>query len=114
MEITILVKSSSRDEPYAVAVSSTESGLSIFCDCPAGEWGKYCKHKMAIILADERILYDEEQNDNFKKVTEWTYKSGYPSLVTELRTFEKALETAKKNVKNHKEKIAGLMKEGLK
>lgn len=114
MEITILVKSSSREEPYAVAVSSTESGLFIFCDCPAGEWGKYCKHKMAIVLADERILYDEEQNDNFKKVTEWISKSGYPDLVTELRTSEKALEEAKKNVKNQKEKIAKLMKEDLK
>jgi len=114
METTILVKSSSRDEPYAVAVSSTESGLSIFCDCPAGEWGKYCKHKMAIVLADERILYDGEQKDNFTKVTEWIAESGYPRLVQELCESEKALELAKKNVKNQKEKIARLMKEGLK
>lgn len=114
MEKIILVKSSSRDEPYAVAISSTESGLSIFCDCPAGEWGKYCKHKMAIVLADERILYDGEQNNNFNKITRWISESGYPSLVTELRTSEKELEVAKKNVKNQKEKIARLMKKGLK
>lgn len=114
METTILVKSSSRDEPYAVVVSSAETGLSIFCDCPAGEWGKYCKHKMAIVLADERILYDEEQVNNFKKVTEWIAESGYPDLVVELRESEKELEAAKKNVKNQKEKIARLMKEGLK
>jgi len=114
METTILVKSSSRDEPYAVAVSSTESGLSIFCDCPAGEWGKYCKHKMAVVLTDERILYDEEQKDNFLKVTKWISESGYPDLVQALRESEKALELAKKNVKNQKEKIARLMKEGLK
>ena len=114
METIILVKSSSRDEPYAVAVSSTESGLSIFCDCRAGEWGKYCKHKMAIVLADERILYDEEQKDNFIKVTKWISESGYPDLVQGLRKSEKALELAKKNVKNQKEKIARLMKEGLK
>ncbi|MEA3641060.1 MAG: hypothetical protein VBE63_14110 [Lamprobacter sp.] len=114
METTILVKSSSRDEPYAVAVSSAESGLAIFCDCPAGEWGKYCKHKMAIVLADERILYDEEQRDNFSRVTKWISESGYPDLVQELRESEKALELAKKNVKNQKEKIARLMKEGLK
>ncbi|MCU7839742.1 MAG: SWIM zinc finger domain-containing protein [Candidatus Thiodiazotropha sp. (ex Troendleina suluensis)] len=114
MEITILVQSRSREEPYAVAVSSTESGLSIFCDCPAGKWGKYCKHKMAILLADEGIIYDEEQNENFKKVTEWISESGYSGLVTELRTNEKALEVAKKNVKNQKEMIARLMREGLK
>lgn len=69
---------------------------------------------MAIVLADERILYDEEQIDNFNKVTEWISESGYPDLVKELRAFEKELEAAKKNVKNQKEKIARLMKEGLK
>ena len=84
------------------------------CDCPAGEWGKYCKHKMAIVLADERILFDEEQKDNFNKVKQWIVESGYPDLVQELRESEKALESAKKNVKNQKEKIARLMKEGLK
>ena len=61
---------------------------------------------MAIVLADERILYDEEQSDNFKKVTEWISESRYPGLVTELRSSEKELELAKKNVKNQKEKIA--------
>ena len=114
METTILVKSSSSDEPYAVAIASTESGLSIFCDCPAGEWEKYCKHKMAIVLADEKILYDEEQKNNFKKVIEWISKSGYPSLVMELRASEKELDAVKRNIKKQKEKIARLMKEGLK
>lgn len=114
MEITILVKSSSRDEPYAVAVLSKESWLSIFCDCPAGEWGKYCKHKMAIVLADKKILYDEEQIDNFNKVTEWISVSGYPDLAQELRESERELEAAKKKIKHKKEKIAHLMKEGLK
>lgn len=114
METTILVKSSSRDEPYAVAVSSTESGLSLFCDCPAGEWGKYCKHKIAIVLADERILYNEDQKNGFDQATKWISESGYPTLVKELRESEKALESAKNNVKNQKEKLARLMKEGLK
>jgi len=114
MEKTILVKSSSRDEPYAVAFSLTESGLSILCDCPAGEWGKYCKHKMAIVLADEKILYDEHQRDNFIKVQKWIAASGYLALIQELAEFERALELAKKNVKNQKVEIARLMKEGLK
>ena len=114
MEIAILVKSSSRDEPYAVAVSSTESCLSIFCDCPAGEWGKYCKHKEAIVLADERIIYDEDQRDKFNEIQKLISESGYPDLLKELLESEKALELAQKNLKKHKEKIARLMKEGLK
>ncbi len=69
---------------------------------------------MAIVLADERILYDEEQMGNFEKATEWMIESCYPSLVTELRESEKELELAKKNVKKQKDKIARLMKKGLK
>jgi len=69
---------------------------------------------MAIILADERMLFDEEQKNNFNKATQWLAESSYPDLVQELRESEKALESAKKNVKNQKEKIARLMKEGLK
>ena len=113
MEITILVKSSSRDEPYAVAISSTENGISIFCDCPAGEWGKYCKHKMAVALSDVKILYDDDQVENFNKASKWISESNYPKLIVELRESEKELETAKKKVKNMKEKIARSMKEGL-
>ena len=113
METTILVKSSSSDEPYAVVVSSTQIGLFVYCDCPAGEWGKYCKHKAAIVLGDEKILYDEEQFDNFLKAKEWIFTSNYPELIAELQTLERKAEEAKKMVKNQKERIARLMKEGL-
>ncbi len=114
MEITILASSSSRDEPYAVTISLTENGLSIFCNCPAGEWGKYCKHKMAFIFGDAQILYDDKQIENFIKVSQWISESDYPHLVAKLRDSEKELETVKKTIRNMKEKIALSMKEGLK
>ncbi|MCX5869704.1 MAG: hypothetical protein NTY00_03500 [Deltaproteobacteria bacterium] len=114
METTILAKSSSRDEPYAVAISLTETGLSFFCNCPAGEWGKYCKHKMAIVLGDAKILYNDEQIENFNKVSKWISESDYPFLVAKLRNSEKELEAVKEKVKNMKEEISRSMKEGLK
>jgi len=62
MERMILVSSSSGEDSYHVNVSSTaEHGITIMCDCAAGEWGKYCKHKMAVALGDATILYDDEQ-----------------------------------------------------
>jgi uncharacterized Zn finger protein len=114
MEIIILANSSSRDEPYTVAISFTETGLSIFCNCPAGEWGKYCKHKMAVLLGDEKILYDDKQIENFNKASKWISESSYPLLVAKLRESEKELEAVKKTIKNMKEEIAYSMKEGLK
>lgn len=114
MEKIILVKSSSSNKPYTVVVSSKETGLSVSCDCPAGKRGKYCKHKAAIILADDKILYDEDQRDSFNVVKKWLSQSAYLSLTQELQLYEKELEVVKKNVSRQKEKIARLMREGLK
>ena len=114
MERTILVRSSG-DEPYSVLVESTEeNGLFIICDCAAGEWGKYCKHKMSVALGDATILFDDEQIDGFKEISNWIGASNYPKFFSEIRVVEKQLEEAKKNVKSMKEKIARFMRDGLK
>jgi len=40
---------------------SLEGGkLSVFCTCPAGGWGKLCKHKTGLIENNETLLADEE------------------------------------------------------
>ena len=115
MERTILVKSSSREEPYSVEVSSTvEHGLTIMCDCAAGEWGKYCKHKMGVVLGDATILFDDEQIDSFKEISNWIASSNYPNLFSEIPVLEKKITEAKKNLKSMKEQIARFMRDGLK
>ena len=84
------------------------------CDCAAGEWGKYCKHKMAVALGDATILYDDEQIDSFKEISNWIDSSNYPNLFSEIPVLEKKVAEAKKNVKSKKEQIARFMKDGLK
>ena len=113
MERMILVSSSSGEESYHVNVSSTaEHGITIMCDCAAGEWGKYCKHKMGVVLGDTTILFDDEQIDSFKEISNWIVSSNYPNLFSEIRVVEKELAEAKKNVKSKKKKIARFMREG--
>lgn len=114
MEITILVKSSSQTEPRTVLMRQDDSGLSIACDCPAGERGRICKHKRAMASADDRMLYDEGQRENFKQVMELLAQSGYSDLMNELKAAENELESAKQNVWGIKEKISSAMSEGLK
>ena len=111
----LLPRSSSGEDSYHVNVSSTaEQGITIICDCAAGEWGKYCKHKMAVALGDATILYDDEQIDSFKEISNWIDSSSYPNLFSEIRVVEKQLAEAKKNVKSKKEQIARFMRDGLK
>lgn len=113
MEITILVKSS-QVNPYAVSVLENDAGLSIFCDCQAGQFGKFCKHKLAIVLADETILYDDDQMTNFNQAVEVISRSRYPTMAAGLREAEIALEAEKKRVKKQKDALALGMKKGLK
>ena len=115
MERMILVSSSSGEDSYHVNVSSTaEQGITIICDCAAGEWGKYCKHKMGVVLGDTTILFDDEQIDSFKEISNWIASSNYPNLFSEIPVLEKKVVEAKKNVKSKKEQIARFMKDGLK
>lgn len=112
MEITIQVKSSG-DKPYDVIVSKNDDGLSIFCNCQAGIYRKLCKHKLAIISADKKMLYSESQLNNLNNASKWISKTKYPTLVAELRKQEKELEIARKTLKNQKDKISVSMKEGI-
>ncbi len=113
MEITIFVKSSSQPGPRSVLVVLGDSGLSFVCDCPAGERGRLCKHKRAMASADDSMLYDENQRENFKQVMDWVAQSGYPDLMKELKEAENELESVKEKARDSKEKITRLMKEGL-
>ncbi len=114
MEIEILVKSSSQSEPRSVQVIKDDSGLSFFCDCPAGERGRICKHKKSVASADDHMLYDEEQRENFEKVVDWLSQSGYPELMNELKAVGNELRAAREKESLIREKITRIMKEGMK
>ena len=61
MEVEVPVKSSSNpDESYLVTFSLDDGKLSVFCTCPAGGWGKLCKHKTGLIENNKTLLADEE------------------------------------------------------
>ena len=81
MEFKILVKSSSQPGPRTVHVTKDESGLSFYCDCPAGERGRICKHKKALAEGDEGMLFADDQIQNFKTIMEWVTQSEYPELM---------------------------------
>ena len=110
---TILVKSSSKPDPYGVEVAVEESRISLFCDCPAGALGKDCKHKEAIVLGDKGILFDEAQLENFMIAAQAIASSGIPGLFEELRDAERAAEQAKKHAKSLKAKIARSLTDGI-
>lgn len=69
---------------------------------------------MAMVSGDDSMLYDEDQRENFKKAMDWVAQSGYPNLLKELKEAKNELDSAKVKVRDIKEKITRVMKEGLK
>jgi uncharacterized Zn finger protein len=112
-EIVLFAKASSRDKPYIVTFTFNNSTLSIWCDCPAGEWGKLCKHKLSLATNNETMLYEENQVELLQKAYEWVKNSELPEAIEEIKLLENELENVKKKLKKAKTKLAGFMKDGV-
>lgn len=113
MKILLLLASSSREEPYEVTVSQTEEFLAIHCSCPAGEWGKYCKHKTAVVKDDESALFGDGQAESWAKACEWVADSKLSLLFDEIAEAEKKVAAATTHAKKVKDKVAKAMNEGI-
>ena len=114
MKISLIVKSSSTDATYTVDFTLENDRLLIVCNCPAGMWGKLCKHKLKLLSKDKSILCGKHQEVQFKKVVAWVEKSPYPNLLKELAKMEVEVEAAKNKLRGMQEKLARIMKEGAK
>jgi hypothetical protein len=49
MRFDIEVSSSSSEATYLVSVGEDEQGIFVSCSCPAGVFGKLCKHKLEVL-----------------------------------------------------------------
>jgi hypothetical protein len=107
MKITVLAKSSGGDS-YEVSFIKTGDLLSVFCNCPAGEWGRYCKHKWKLLHGDESMLFDPSQAEELKTVVSWASASGLEDLYKKVEQYEKELHNIeriqKKDMARTKEK----------
>ena len=113
MEIKILAKSSNRREPYEVYFYFKSGELSGFCNCPAGIYYKFCKHKIALLTGDESALYDLSERDNLLIVQDWVAKTTYLELLNDYNETKKLLDKTKNKMDKLKKKLEDAMKQGL-
>ena len=113
-EITILAKSSSKKGVhYSVNFLFDEDRLFVSCDCPAGRFRKFCKHKLAFIRGNDSYLYDEGQRDDLNKVADWVQKSGYLDYIIRISKAQRMLEEAEANLKKIHEELAQAFTRGV-
>jgi hypothetical protein len=107
MEINFLVQGSA-PEPYEVTFLNKEDGLLIFCTCPAGENGKHCKHRLALIEGDAGAIVSRNKDKLVTALT-WLEDTPIQGACVEFRQAEQEVERAKKRFNAAKRKLANVM-----
>ena len=114
MKITLLAKSSDGPEPYSVDFIFKNDKMSIHCSCPAGKWGKFCKHKIQMLQENYDILSDEGQSNQLEEIADWIQKSEFLDLIFERSKLDGKLMEIQEKLNGVKKKMARMMKEGIK
>ncbi len=100
-EIRFLVQGSAA-EPYETTFIKDGDKLSAFCTCPAGIHGQYCKHRFGILGGVDEAVVSENAGE-VKKVVGWL-------VGTELEEVMKDYESAERDFKNAKNRLAKIKK----
>ncbi len=106
-ELTFLVKGSSA-EPYEVTFIKDSGSLTALCTCPAGQFGNFCKHRIAILDGNAAAI-SSGNADQVQMVVEWLAGTDVEAALFEMREAEKIADKAKKNLVALKKKLAKTM-----
>ncbi len=111
--VELSIKASSRKRPYRIEVLGQGSKVSVFCDCPAGALGRFCKHKAAVVSGDPALLAEaDEEKAEWEASQALLAKSALPGKMMELRDAESHPEKDKQTIKTMKMRISRLMQDG--
>jgi len=81
--------------------------MRVFCHCNAGVMQQMCKHKIALIKGDIKMLYDSAQEPLLQQVLG---SATYPQIRTRLEQFEKDLAAVEREIAKAKEKEKAIKK----
>ena len=102
MKIVLKAKSSNKGESYNVEFLLSDDKLSVFCDCPAGRWGKFCKHKWQLLHGDVKMLFDEAQIEELKTIERLAQERNIDGLYETIAELENANKRLSKTQKKEK------------
>lgn len=119
--LVFLVKGDRSSKPYSVDITLKGNQMYVACNCPAGKFQKFCKHKIRLLQGDLGILYDDDQYDDLNRINDWIQKSDFLDLIferskfkKELREAEQRLDAVKKKMRPVEKKMEQAMNEGIK
>lgn len=103
-EITFRVQGSAQ-EPYEVRfVKRSDTNLSAYCTCPAGENGRHCKHLTEILTGcTDGIVSDN--GDDVKTVCEWLVGTDVEVVLMEMLRLDEEAARIKEQLTAAKKKL---------
>lgn len=110
---TIIKVISSSGEPYDVHFEFSENKFKVNCNCPAGIYGKLCKHKIRLLDGDSSLLFNKTDYEVLEQIHEVVKKSKYIEIISSYNNLKKEIEVAQKKEKKLKEQIEQSLKTGV-
>ena len=109
MEELIFLVQGSAEEPYTVRfIRRSESNISAYCTCPAGENGQYCKHRFNIIDGETAGIVSDNARD-VEIVKSWIPGTDIEYTMMEVREIEKEIAKLRKLLSEAKKRVAHAM-----
>ena len=106
-ELIFLVKGSA-SKPYEVIFIKDGDSLTALCDCPAGQFGNACKHRITILDGDVAAI-SSSNADQAAKIVDWLVGTDVEAALAEMRQAEKDPDKTKADVAVLKKKLAKAM-----
>lgn len=94
---------------YQVSVRLDGDRVICSCDCPAGRYGKICKHKISILSGSGENLVHKSQLDQLQSLSAGLADKNIGLCLQELGDAEAAQAHAKKNLDSVKRKLERLI-----
>lgn len=106
-ELVFQVKGSS-PEPYEITFIKDGDSLTALCSCPAGQFGNFCKHRIAILEGDGTAIVGDNGN-RVSTVIDWLHGTDVETALAEYRDAEKSRDLPKPALVAAKRKLARAM-----
>lgn len=107
--ITFSVQGSGK-EPYEVTFIPKDAGRFIAtCNCKAGIFGPYCKHRVGILTNDAKVTKDLDPDD-LTTVRGWILGGPVEEFLDGFAQLEEEIGSRQRKLNKMKKKLAGILK----
>jgi len=109
--LTVRVLSTDGDDEYLVEFKRADDRLSVTCTCGSGKYGKLCKHKMGVVLADRSVELVDASADTIAEIAGWLGHTDYVQLLAEYSAAKSTLDSAKSEIEKVKYRLERAMRD---